>query len=55
LSARCTVGSHPADQGSWFWSIAASVAANRRYFGISPAFEFGSAGAGAAGAAGAAG
>jgi hypothetical protein len=39
---------------SWFWPIAASFAANRRYFGISPALEFGSAGAGVAGAAGAA-
>jgi len=35
-----------------FWPLAASLAAKRRYFGISPAFEFGSTGAGAAGAAG---
>jgi hypothetical protein len=37
---------------SRFWPIAASLAANRRYFGISPAFEFESTGAGTAGAAG---
>jgi len=40
---------HPANP---VWPLAASLAAKRRYFGISPAFEFGSTGAGAAGAAG---